>query len=80
MAAVTTVREGMTAYSADGKKLGKVIRSFGDTLLIEKGLLFRKDYVVGPEDVERVEGDRITLKLTQVLAAGDDDDDRNRRR
>jgi hypothetical protein len=73
MAAVTPVREGMTAYSADGKKLGKVIRSFGDTLLIEKGLLFRKDYVVGPEDVDRVEGDKITLRLTREMAAGDDE-------
>jgi hypothetical protein len=65
MAAFTAVREGMTAYSADGKKLGKVIRRFSDTLVIEKGLFFRKDYVVGPEDVVRVEGDEIALRLTQ---------------
>ena len=62
----------MTAYSADGKKLGKVIRSFGDTLLIEKGLFFRKDYVVGPEDVDQVEGDKITLRLTQDQLENDE--------
>lgn len=65
MAGMTEVREGMTAYSADGKKLGKVIRRFSDTLVIEKGLFFKKDYVVGPEHVDRVEGDNITLRLTQ---------------
>jgi hypothetical protein len=65
MAAFTAVREGMTANSADGKKLGKVIRRFSDTLVIEKGLFFKKDYVVGPEDVVGVEGDEITLRLTQ---------------
>jgi hypothetical protein len=62
---VEAIRDGMTVYSSDGEKLGKVIRRSGDTLLIEKGLFFKKDYLARFEDVERVEDDRIWLRRTR---------------
>jgi hypothetical protein len=59
------IRDGMTVYSADGERLGKVIRRSGDTLLIEKGLFFKKDYLARFDDVERAEDDRLWLRRTR---------------
>ena len=67
------IRDGMTVYSADGEKLGKVISRSGDTLLIEKGLFFRKDYLARLDDVERIEDDQIWLRRTrEEIEAGPD--------
>jgi hypothetical protein len=67
------MRDGMTVYSADGEKLGKVITNNGDTLLIEKGLFFRKDYLARVDDVERIEDDQIWLRRTkEEIEAGPD--------
>jgi hypothetical protein len=61
---IEAIREGMTVYSEDGKKLGKVIRRDGDDLVIEKGLITKREYVATLDDVARVEGDRIWLRET----------------
>jgi hypothetical protein len=67
---VEAIRDGMTVYSSDGERLGKVIRRSGDTLLIEKGLFFKKDYLARFADVERVEDDRIWLRRTRQEIEG----------
>jgi hypothetical protein len=56
------IRVGMTVYDEDGKKLGKIVGRDGDDLVIEKGFLSRKEYVVTIDDVARVEEDRILLR------------------
>ena len=59
------IREGMTVYSAEGDKLGKVVRQDGDFLQIEKGLFFKRDYLASIEDIDRVEGDQAWLRRTR---------------
>lgn len=55
------IREGMTAYSSDGEKLGKVI-AIGDTeIYVEKGFFFPKDTVFLLSEVQSVEGDRLII-------------------
>ena len=55
------IRQGMTVYSADGEKLGKVIQCDVSTFIIEKGFFFPKDYVARFDDVSLVTGDEIRL-------------------
>jgi hypothetical protein len=81
------LREGMTVYSKDGKKLGKIVELDDDTLVVEKGLFFRKDHVADVGDVERVHEGEVWLRssaadieaaarhLYDDDAATDDDDD-----
>jgi hypothetical protein len=71
------IREGMTVYSKDGKKLGKIIKRDGDNFVVEKGLFFKKDYLASLEDVERLEGDEVRLRRTadEVQRAPEDGDE-----
>lgn len=55
------IREGMTVYSAEGHKLGKVIACDANTFMIEKGFFFTRDYVARYEDVAGVQGDDVRL-------------------
>lgn len=55
------IREGMTVYSAEGDKLGKVIACDASTFIIEKGFFFPKDFVARFDDVADVRGDDIHL-------------------
>jgi hypothetical protein len=57
-----TIREGMTVYSKDGKKLGKIVELDDDTLVVEKGLFFRKDHVADVADVDRVKDGEVWLR------------------
>jgi hypothetical protein len=74
----TSVREGMTVYSKDGKKLGKIIEREGDTLVIEKGLFFKKDYVATLADVDRVKDDEVWLQRNADEIETTDDDQATR--
>jgi hypothetical protein len=55
------VREGMTVYGANGEKLGRVLSCDATGFVVEKGLIFKKDYVVHDEDVADVRGDEVRL-------------------
>ncbi len=57
------VQQGMIVYSSDGEKLGKVLECRTDGFIIEKGLLFPKDYLAFYEDVAEVIGEEIRLAL-----------------
>ena len=48
------IQEGMTVYSADGEKLGRVVQLGENTFLIEKGFFFPKDYLAQYGDIGRV--------------------------
>jgi uncharacterized protein (TIGR02271 family) len=54
----------MTVHSADGEKLGKVVRVLDDRFEIEKGFLFTKDYVAGFHEIATIGGEDIRLNVT----------------
>jgi uncharacterized protein (TIGR02271 family) len=58
---VGTIREGMTVRSSDGEKLGKVISIGPDMFTIEKGFLFKRDYVAGKDEVRSIADDEVWL-------------------
>jgi uncharacterized protein (TIGR02271 family) len=57
------VREGMFVRTADGEKLGTVIRCGGDTFVVEKGLFLPRDYVLRYEDIADVRSGEVLLRL-----------------
>ena len=59
------LREGMTVYSIDGEKLGKIVRADADSFVIEKGLFFPKDYLCRYESVTSVDGDDVRLSVAK---------------
>jgi uncharacterized protein (TIGR02271 family) len=65
------VREGMFVRTADGEKLGTVIRCGGDTFVVEKGLFLPRDYVLRYEDIADVRGGEVRLKLGQQELVSD---------
>jgi hypothetical protein len=62
---VPTVRVGMSVFSADGEKLGNVVRRDADSFIIEKGLFFPKDYLCHYADVASVAGDDVRLSVNR---------------
>ncbi len=59
------IREGMTVFTGDGEKLGKVQSCEASTFTIEKGFFFPKDTIARFEDVAEVSGDEIRLAMTR---------------
>ena len=59
------LREGMTVFSSDGEKLGKVVRCDETSFIVEKGFFFPKDYVARYEDVADVTGEDVRLVFTK---------------
>jgi hypothetical protein len=57
------IREGMSAFSADGKRLGRVVVRVDAGWAVEGGLFFKEDYAIEIEDVARIEGDEVHLAL-----------------
>jgi hypothetical protein len=70
------IREGMIVFSADGRALGRIVERDDTTLVIERGLFFKEDYVVDLADVARVEGDEVHLRLGDDEIEGDREYDR----
>jgi uncharacterized protein (TIGR02271 family) len=69
------IREGMSVYSADGERLGKIVSCEPTRFTIEKGIFFKKDYIAQYEDVSRIEGDDAWLLVAkdQLPVLGDED-------
>jgi uncharacterized protein (TIGR02271 family) len=55
----------MTVHSADGQKLGKIVRVDAGGIIIEKGIFFIKDYLARHEDVATVDGDDVRLVINK---------------
>lgn len=64
------VREGMSVFSADGERLGKVIGREGSSLLIEKGFFFPRDYLCRIGDVRDVRDGEVILGLSKAQLEG----------
>lgn len=64
---------GQVVRSADGHKLGKIVRREGDAFVIEKGVFFPKEYLVRADQVGDARGDEIWLNAQSTnLGASQD--------
>jgi uncharacterized protein (TIGR02271 family) len=69
------IHEGMTVRSREGEKLGRVDVIEEDDFIIEKGIFFKREYVVLYDDVLDVrEGDVILRSDVEALRPNRDDD------
>jgi len=59
------ITKGMTVYTQDGEKLGKVAVADDIGLFVEKGLFFPKEYGFRYDDVEDVRADGVHLRLNK---------------
>ncbi|WP_224369174.1 DUF2171 domain-containing protein [Hyalangium versicolor] len=57
----TNIRKGMAVMSSDGVQMGRVVDVTADSIIIEKGQLFLRDFSVPLEDIHSVRGDEIVL-------------------
>jgi uncharacterized protein (TIGR02271 family) len=62
---MATIREGMTVRSSDGEKLGKVISIGPEMFTIEKGFLFKRDYVASNDEVRSITEDELWLTASR---------------
>ncbi len=63
MAQRMDVRVGMDVKSKDGRRLGTVIGLAADAFVVEKGVLYARDYRVPFSSVDTIDGDDIRLLL-----------------
>jgi uncharacterized protein (TIGR02271 family) len=59
------IREGMVVRTADGERLGTVVRTGEDTFVIEKGLLLPRDFIARYVDVAEVRGEEVRLRQSR---------------
>jgi hypothetical protein len=59
------ITKGMTVYTRDGEKLGKVAVADNTGLFVEKGLFFPKEYGFRYDDVEDVRADGVHLRVNK---------------
>lgn len=55
------IREGMTVYSSDGEKLGKVVALGTTEFQVEKGFFFPKDTVLTYSEIQDVRGSDVIV-------------------
>ncbi len=60
------VAEGMTVFTRDGGKLGKVVAVDEAGLFVEKGFFFAREYGFPYTDVEEVRDDGVHLRLDRA--------------
>lgn len=65
------VREGMFVRTADGEKLGTVIRLGEDTFVVEKGLFLPRDFVLRYEDITEVREGEVRLRMVREDVVSD---------
>jgi hypothetical protein len=58
------VRQGLVVFSADGKRLGKVVSVASSSFQVEKGVLFPRDFLVMESQVSEVSGETVVLSTT----------------
>jgi hypothetical protein len=63
------VEVGMTAFSTRGEKLGKVLRCGDQEFVVEKGLLFPRDYLLRYEYVTSVRNGNVFYALDDLRLA-----------
>ncbi|MFL5661654.1 MAG: hypothetical protein ACJ8BW_09915 [Ktedonobacteraceae bacterium] len=63
------VKAGQHVYDAQGKRVGKILVCFPRSLLVERGLIFRRSYYIPLWLVHRVEGQRVWLAVREATLA-----------
>lgn len=61
------IREGMTVYSSDGEKLGKVVALGTTEFQVEKGFFFPKDTVLTYTEIQDVRGSDVIVSHGKSL-------------
>ncbi|SEU02275.1 PRC-barrel domain-containing protein [Stigmatella erecta] len=64
------MRSGMAVLSRDGVHVGRIVDVTADGIVIEKGLIFHRDFVVPFHDVAQFQGDEIVLSLDKASLRG----------
>jgi len=59
------IPEGTEVIAADGDKVGKVIETQADYLVVEKGFFFPTDYAIPTRVVSNYDGDKVYLAVTK---------------
>lgn len=65
--AIADLREGMKVRSSDGTSLGKIVQLAGDSMIIEKGFFFPKDYTCDMRYVSEVRDDEVWLSASDDM-------------
>jgi uncharacterized protein (TIGR02271 family) len=65
------IEVGAVVYSADGEKLGKLVRMDGDLLVVEKGFFFPEDYAFRRSDVASASNGEIRLSIGREVLRGE---------
>lgn len=63
----SSIMEGMVVRSADGDKLGKVVRADESGVQIEKGIFFPREYVASYEQLDQIQDGDLYLKWGTYL-------------
>jgi hypothetical protein len=66
------ITKGMTVYTRDGAKFGKVAVADDAGLFVEKGLLFPKEFGFRYDEVEDVRADGVHLRLDKDAVSHQD--------
>ncbi len=66
------IREGATVRSTDGEKLGKIVSCQDDGFIIEKGVFFKKDYIVRYDDVIDTRDGEVILAMDMEALRADE--------
>ena len=66
------IREGATVRSTDGEKLGKIVACQDDGFIIEKGVFFKKDYIVRYDDVIDTRDGEVILAMDMEALRSDE--------
>ena len=64
------IREGMTVFTRDGERLGRVFAVGRDEIQVEKGLFFPRDYRVPYDAIADIHGKDIILGLGKEVLQG----------
>ena len=59
------LREGMTAYGAEGEQVGKVVAVDPNYVVVEKGFFFPSDYYIPASAIARADEDDLYLVFTK---------------
>ena len=62
------IREGTDVYGIDGHKVGSVVASQGNYIVVEKGFFFPTDYYIPVNAINSLEGNNVHLNVTRDAA------------
>jgi hypothetical protein len=63
-------RSGMAVLSRDGAHVGRVVDVRADGIVIEKGLIFHRDFLVPFSDIAQFRGDELVLSRDKASLRG----------